>query len=128
MRIYFAENTIYMNVESGALVYKASAEDFVFEAGESAPVLPDRMVAMEYRPDDKVLVYYDDKQNAYPLEGQTERPELAALFERRVELRAAQQLREDHELALRMNQIFDDTPDSLHIGVVAHAAQPAEVI
>jgi hypothetical protein len=51
------------------LAYRGDGEDFRFEAGVAAPALPEGMVAMEYRKDEGIVVYFDAFGNAFPLEG-----------------------------------------------------------
>lgn len=108
MRIYFgSEKDVLIQDVDGAIVYNANGEEFDADAPAARPALPDGMVAMEYRPVEGVVVYYDRKQNAHPCEGRAEIPELDTLLARSDALATAQTVRADHALALVMDRVFN---------------------
>lgn len=110
MRIYFSpEGTVYVH-QDGALAYHGTAAEFEGEAGVACPALPPGMVAMEYRKADGVLVYYDAKQNAFPVEGAVAHETLDPVLDNLPALQAAADAREQAKvLARQVGQLTDET-------------------
>lgn len=48
--------------------YRATVEEFLADHGP-LPTLPPRMASFIYDTDTRIMVFYDDCQNAYPVEG-----------------------------------------------------------
>jgi hypothetical protein len=68
------DGVVLRHDDAGALLYNAAPEIFLAELKASLPPLPEGMVCFEYDTASKILVFYDAKGNAFPLEGRVEPP------------------------------------------------------
>lgn len=68
------DGTIYIHDDANEMLYCAAPAVFQTELKAALPPLPDGMVRFAYDDETKILVYYDAKGNAFPLEGQVEPP------------------------------------------------------
>jgi hypothetical protein len=80
--------------ENGSCTYLDSKENFEADFGVTLLPLPNGMAGFHYRQDERILVYYDAKQNAFPVEGEADVVEYNVVAEKATQARAKKQFRE----------------------------------
>lgn len=68
------DGTIIVHDDTDELLYRATPDVLQAELQASLPPLPLGMVRFDYDAESKILIYYDFKGNAFPVEGQAEAP------------------------------------------------------
>jgi hypothetical protein len=96
------EGLLFVRDTDGNTIYQGTPEEAALELNVTLPPMPEGMVAFHYDEEARILVYYDAKQNAYPVEGAVPPPaEIEpVLASAPAELALVHRVRLDHALAL----------------------------
>lgn len=88
------DGMVFLRDHSGcAHCYGEHNDKFVLDSGRALPPLPAGMVEMRYDSETKILVYFDAKGNAFPVEGQASFPFGDVICAARRDLIAAKETR-----------------------------------
>lgn len=78
MKIIGDAGGVFVHDDQGVPLYRGTAAEFQAEQGAAIPALPAGMTRFSYEPATKIMVYFDAKGNAFPIEGQHDDPVLLA--------------------------------------------------
>lgn len=65
--------------ENDEVLYLDTVANFEADFGVALPPMPEGMTSMVYRSGERIMTYYDRKQNAFPMEGSFDWPLAAAV-------------------------------------------------
>lgn len=74
MKLRSQGGVVFIDDADDAMMYFGSHDEFAAEHGAPVPDLPAGMAAFAYDADAKIMVYFDKKQNAFPVAGAQEEP------------------------------------------------------
>ena len=93
------DGDVYIRSSSDGAIYGAKKNDLELDANTVVPPLPHGMTAMTYDATTKIKVYYDAKQNAWPMEGRADDTDLNAIIIKTDAALAAKEARVAREFA-----------------------------
>jgi hypothetical protein len=101
------ENVVTVRDAAGSVAYFDTLQNFAADFGFAAPELAAGMASLSHRPDDRVTVYYDAKQNAFPVEGTHDLPRCDDVYALAASAAAAKASREA-AIAAQLKAAFKD--------------------